>query len=39
MVRFSRRMESGGDTDMRVAKNLLKLLPGILGREIDDRYY
>lgn len=30
-------MESGGDTDMRVAKNPLKLLPGILGSEIGDR--
>jgi hypothetical protein len=29
-------MESGGDTDMRVAKKPLKLLPDMLGREIDE---
>jgi hypothetical protein len=36
MVRFSRKMVSGGDTDMRVVKNPLKLLPDILGRETDE---
>jgi hypothetical protein len=37
MVRFSRKMENGGDTDMKVERNPPRLLPSILGREIDER--
>jgi hypothetical protein len=36
MVRFSRKMENGGDTDILIGRNPPRLLPGIPGREIDE---
>jgi hypothetical protein len=36
MVRFSRKMENGGDTDMKVERNPQKLLLDTPGSEIDD---